>query len=904
MATREEILSKYEDDKEDKNVQLQTVLSSRIGQLAKENSAGINNTNVKIIGQIFTPIFSFHRSTPLIRSTIRRSNLAVKSELEKEFQRLAISDFENTDGEPDAYILVECRLYQQSSVKFQVTVEESVYLRLPGERIFSKISGVLSFGRSESIVLSSESNGFEELKLKLSGISYPIESLVSNRRFEIYNQEVNINLENKKLPPIGPMPILVYSIFQLQDFSTIFPKPDGLDTPPSVPETPSVPTPPSVPETPSVPTPPSVPETPSVPDVPSTPTPPTNAKKYLSIESIKDDDPVIETQTTSSQVISLRFIDDDQDDQYYSRNELTPIKTETVSNKQGDLPNKPLGDKNPIVVSNEKQEKDKRTEAQRLAEEADSLTKETPKEKSSTGASGPNPNLKDGKTAKQEENLDPIPEDKKPEEIKSPNKSSVKTFGEWVVVNKVDSGGIIYRGVKDRPYTKPGISKLINGQLVPHKKEGTPPRIVLDPSKSPISPPSVDYGKVHMYKSLFNFGNDLKSIFSGFKIESPIDVALLMNTEIVGQFNKKWPYLFGEGSEIHLAMTRAASVEFESKGGFGTFNLIDDTNSADANWASNPHWCGLCTNFMLFSNGIYKSDDEPKNIVATGAVEGYYNKSPFNSDPRPGKQSISSIESKYTKDINLKKKTISSNEAIIKTKEDQLKIEQKKAEKKEQNYINNTDTTEISQEKIKSFYVMVESIKALIDSKKNINANLQLEIEELELKKENEIKNLNISSGIDENGTVALFYRGVHWNSNTLTSAGIELWEKIKLWPGGYIVRRKAGETSGHVETLLCFTKTGLLYTIGGNTGLNDASGNGSQYGFKLYDSISSFCKNGEFEQFYVVKRGVKTPYTNGIGVSVKKTELYNKYVSDLQKKDETLSSIAYNTVLRHIMEV
>ena len=563
-----------------------------------------------------------------------------------------------------------------------------------------------------------------------------------------------------------------------------------------------------------------------------------------------------------------------------------------------------MGDKNPIVVSNEKQEKDKRTEAQRLAEEADSLTKETPKEKSSTGASGPNPNLKDGKTAKQEENLDPIPEDKKPEEIKSPNKSSVKTFGEWVVVNKVDSGGIIYRGVKDRPYTKPGISKLINGQLVPHKKEGTPPRIVLDPSKSPISPPSVDYGKVHMYKSLFNFGNDLKSIFSGFKIESPIDVALLMNTPIVGQFNKKWPYLFGEGSEIHLAMTRAASVEFESKGGFGTFNLIDETNSADANWASNPHWCGLCTNFMLFSNGIYKSDDEPKNIVATGAVEGYYNKSPFNSDPRPGKQSISSIESKYTKDINLKKKTISSNEAIIKTKEDQLKIEQKKAEKKEQNYINNTDTTEISQEKIKSFYVMVESIKALIDSKKNINANLQLEIEELELKKENEIKNLNISSGIDENGTVALFYRGVHWNSNTLTSAGIELWEKIKLWPGGYIVRRKAGETSGHVETLLCFTKTGLLYTIGGNTGLNDASGNGSQYGFKLYDSISSFCKNGEFEQFYVVKRGVKTPYTNGIGVSVKKTELYNKYVSDLQKKDETLSSIAYNTVLRHIMEV
>jgi hypothetical protein len=873
MATREEILSKYEDDKEDKNVQLQTVLSSRIGQLAKENSAGINNTDVKIIGQIFTPIFSFHRSTPLIRSTIRRSNLAVKSELEKEFQRLAISDFENTDGEPDAYILVECRLYQQAPLKFQVTVEESVYLRLPGERSFSKIPGVLSFGRSE-IVLSSESNGFEELKLKLSGISYPIESLVSNRRFEIYNQEVNINLENKKLPPIGPMPILVYSIFQLQDFSTIFPKPDGLDTPPSVPETPSVPTPPSVPETPSVPTPPSVPETPSVPDIPSTPTAPTDAKKYLSIEAVKKDDPVIKPTPPARKIISVRRIEDSEVEDYYSRNELSTIKTETVSNKQGSLPDKPLGDKNPIVVSNEKKEKDKRTETQRLAEESDAIAKETPKEKSATSASGPNPDLKDGKAAKKEENSGSIPENKKPKSLEQRDANAL-TFEHWAKGPGRDPNGIYYRGTR--------------------------PALTASGSK-----PGLNFGVVETrFKNLFAFGSQLSKIFNGYTVESPVDVALLMNSSGLGRFNKNWPYMFGEGSEIHAAITKQSNIIQQGDGGVGNFSAFEgeDKGKTDANWAANPHWCGLCTNFMLHSNKQYKSDETPIDATNTRLVASYYNKSPFNIFDT----SLANNTQKYDKDIESKKTRISENNNTIDKKQKLLEKERKNAQGRESKYINNTSPTEYDQKKIDGFYVNVKRLEAEISNLQNSNTKLETDIKNLQTDRETVAKNASAGFSYNENNLVALFQLGIHWNSNGLTSLGKELWGKIKNWPGAFIVRRKESPTAkqskgGHVETLLHISPSGELYTIGGNTGLADSDGDGAHYGFKRYPGIYEFCGKGDFAYFYVHRRGDKNPYTNGIGISVKQTKMYKKFSSEITT-DMELNTSAYN-ILRNIMEV
>ena len=150
--------------------------------------------------------------------------------------------------------------------------------------------------------------------------------------------------------------------------------------------------------------------------------------------------------------------------------------------------------------------------------------------------------------------------------------------------------------------------------------------------------------------------------------------------------------------------------------------------------------------------------------------------------------------------------------------------------------------------------------------------------------------------------TVALFEKGFHWNDGGLTPAGVKLLGLIKDWPGAIVVRRHKGKTSGHTELLLHMSSSGAIYTIGGNTGLADSDGNGSEYGFKKYASISEFCSKGTYSKFYVIKRGTKAPYTNGIGVSVKKTETYNRYVSELDKKNPELNTSTFN-ILRTIME-
>ena len=879
MATQEEILEKYGRDREDKIVQLQNVLSSRLAQDAKNSSAIIEPPNVTAINTFYTP--SLPTQTPLLRSTVRRSNNEVKKELAGEFQRLATSDLQNTEGSADAYVLVECQIFlrnydptspeSNTSLTVGGTISEQVFLRLPDSKNFSQFRPSripASFVFLDSFKLSSSNgSGFEQLKLKLSSLNYPIEILQLTSKFKGYYDAINEELKKRNLPPIGSIPILVYSVFELGEFNFIFPKPDGLDTPPSVPETPSVPTPPSVPETPSVPTPPSVPETPSVPDVPSTPTPPTDGKKYLSIEAVKKDDPIVKNQPTPNRILSLISIDDNQDDKYYNRDELTPIKTENVSNKQGDLPDKPLGDKNPIVVSNEKQEKDKRTEAQRLAEEADSLAKETPKEKSSAGVSGPNPKLKNGKISDQDKRKDK-PDSKKEEAVVQQNGNPLaKYFLEWHKTDGVDPNGIIYRGNRNVELTK----------------------------NTSITDGSVE----KRYKNLFEFGTNLKKMFSGIKIESPIDIGLALNGIQIGLFNKNIPYMFGEGSEVHAAIIGSGVIDREAEGGIGNYGK-------NANWGNEPFWCGYFTDFVLNNNGIYKSDQDRKSIIGTNSVyspNGYYDDSTFNYIPNVVDDDIRNLQN----DIRSKNREINKNdEAIEKLKKTEKNLKTKI--EKEQSKISGLGRTPPGLQRLDIEYnKVVGELRGLETLNTNLERSKQSSQSALDKK-----TNVLQSSIYNEGKNVAVFYRGYHIGSdNSLTPRGKELLEKIKSWPGGYIVT-----DTGHVEVLLHISKSGKIYTLGGNTGItllpykggdstdiikqranpaaitkNDLA-NGYQYGFKMKSSFGDWAGGN----FYIVKRGVKSPYTNGIGVGLIKTETWKKYEDIVKsKKDNTVSPMAYN---------
>lgn len=532
-------------------------------------------------------------------------------------------------------------------------------------------------------------------------------------------------------------------------------------------------------------------------------------RKYLSIEAIDDDDvDELLVRSDSTDFVRLGVIEDD--DELLTREDsavvgVTPRKSTAqkdveniVGEEDGDSRSGVTPYIPPKVSHREYEQTVAETEAQRKGEFSDALLKEKSKEKSSISPAGPNTLIEQAGGLS---NVSDLLEEQTKPEAKPKQNPTAKYFLEWAAAEGADPNGIIYRGENAWEYTKP-----------------------------PTPRPEITYGKVERrYKNLFNFGKDLKGIFSGYQANSPVDVALLMNSGAIGRFNKNWPYMFGEGSEIHAAIIRSSPSFIDDKqlGGFGIFGA--GKKYASANWGADPHWCGLFADFALHTNGLYESDSKLVSIVATKSVESLYKNSPFNTVPK----NLTAKEKKRILD-----------------KLDELRAD-----------TTGTNTDEIAE------------LENKIDGKPTFNAS----------------------------GNCALFLQGEHWTSSGLTANGVDLLNRIKDWPGAFCVRRHPHKNGGHVEVLLHMTKTGKLYTIGGNTGLNDSNGNGSEYGVKRYNSVHEFCSRGTYTHFYIYKRGTSNPYTNGIGVSVKKTELYNKYVKDLDS-DKELNTASYN-ILREIME-
>ena len=903
MATREEIQKKYDEEKRTKILQLQTTLSSRTGQAAKQ-SALVKN-GVSIINNVFTPE-EFVSTDILGISGDGNRNFIFKS------IREGVVKKNSSQEEPFGFIALESKCivtgFNDKSVTVSYSIEEKSYLFLPSNSGTTGIRILTIPGTITQIQITDTERGFESLRKELSSFIYPTGNIVMNDKFQKHLDAINIILVDiNKLPALDTLPVLSYSIFTLGDFNLIFPKPDGLE--PSLPQpnvnvpggtgitVPSTPTP-EVPTitgagTPEVPTTTTVPTTPSIPSPPNTTsvTPQTqqngSARKYLSIEAIKDDDPVVPTETTSSRVLSLRYLDDAETstDGYSSSSEINQITTDTARSRGTEPPISPTSEQNKDVLEKEAEELRKRTEAQAKAEESDAVVKEETKEKSSTRPVGGNPELSEGKTAEKDKETPPP---SKKEEKAIDGVTIAKTFLEWIANEGIDPNGIIYRN--------PGSKK------------------VSDPKTAPITTGLVE----NRYKSFLDYGKNKTKFFGSFSIESPIDVALVMNGIQVGIFNKSVPYMFGEGSEIHLVMVNSSLIR-EGEGGIGK-----DGN--DANWGERPWWCGIFTNFVLYENGKYVSDKNPykRNIAGTSSVTDYYLESPFNqtNDFAPTLKSLfRDIESLKTG----KKGSLSSNQDELARRQKAFNIAQTNLQRCKGNKEPNQIQSQCSTKQI-AYDLKLRELQVIQNEINRINQLIQQKEKEVQLAKTNASKTKK-EPYYNEQNTVAIFERGIHIGADdSLTPEGIALYNKIKSWPGAYVVR------DGHVEVLLHWSPKGTFYTLGGNTGISpglegkgadkenlrikkaanppihegSTDSNGYQYGFRKTSSAGAWAGSGDL---YVVKRGTKNEaaaYTKGIGVSVKKTKTWNQYVDALDKKsnkyDKTVSPGAYN-ILRNIME-
>jgi hypothetical protein len=873
MATQAEIQQQYDNDKSQKILQLQTTFVGRTVQSAKQ--AGLLKNNVSVIS---TTVTADDFAPKLNPSILGKSDTENRNFILSTIRDGMIEKFSTNDS-VFSYVILECicsiTSIDSSKITLNYSIIERLYLKeqnsVTANEIFTGGGGVVK------IELPNNSNAFSQLRKELSAFAYPVANITSNGRFDTYLQFVNTKLKVESIPQLDSLALAGFAVFSLGDYNGIFPKPDGLI------ETPTITTPTDTGVVvPSVPT-DSVDVTGDsnlgsvtspISTTPSTPTTPTSTGgiKYLSIEAVKDDDPGIRSETVPTapiRYISVRAVTDEEVEASFRSGGLNAITTEQTAIRNTENPLKPTDGVNTVVAENEREEIERRTLAQIKAEEADALAKAQAKEKALSGPVGPNPDLKNGEiVAAGDKKDEPTSTPDNPIIQQNPN-AVAKYFLEWHKTDGADENGIIYRGNSD---AKPSNESNLLNKLVEKR-----------------------------YKNLFNFGKDLEKMFSGIKLESPIDIGLALNGIQVGLFNKNIPYMFGEGSEVHAAMILASTdntIVQREDGGRGTY-------SNNANWGNEPFWCGYFTDFVLHTNTFYRSDNDRKSIIGTSSVygkSGYYDKSPFNRIQNVDDSDIQT----YQKNIRDYNKQLRARNKELNAKKAEEKANQKKLESAKKNKNSKPAS-------LKKLEIQLQKTKGEIQAiQKNI-ASLDA------VKKSNETAlaaktNINQNTLYNESNIVAVFYRGYHIaGDNSLTARGKELLQKIKSWPGGYIVT-----DTGHVEVLLHISPSGIIYSLGGNTGVTlrsykggdsvdvikqranpapqkpDDTRNGYQYGFKISSSFGAWGGGGG--NLYIVKRGTKIPYTKGIGVGVIKTETWKQYEEVVKSNNDiTVSPMAYN---------
>lgn len=144
---------------------------------------------------------------------------------------------------------------------------------------------------------------------------------------------------------------------------------------------------------------------------------------------------------------------------------------------------------------------------------------------------------------------------------------------------------------------------------------------------------------------------------------------------------------------------------------------------------------------------------------------------------------------------------------------------------------------------------------------------------------------------------IVSFKRGIHFTDAGWTQRGIEIVDSIKTWPGGLIYH------DNHVEVLLHISKNNGIITCAGNVGLsgeNKSVLNDSFLGVKSYRFLSEF---SDENQIFIMKRGSLSPYTNGLGGTIKRTSIFNEYEQRLRGGDTGLTSKAFDLV-QDVMEM
>jgi hypothetical protein len=359
-----------------------------------------------------------------------------------------------------------------------------------------------------------------------------------------------------------------------------------------------------------------------------------------------------------------------------------------------------------------------------------------------------------------------------------------------------------------------------------------------------------------------------------------IDYPIIMNFTEVGVWNKKVPYVADTQTEQHrMLYISYSNAHNMGKWGIGSY---DAKNGGFANWAEQPHWCGIFTQHCI-SHGGYTFPGQRVALAGANNINNVYLQSSLVSLKEKGmdaEQSLGNIPT-YIDSSGQEKPHL-----------DLLKLKAfgngSGANYKTPIYSMLIDTA-MYQESSESEVVMVpeEGGKKLKPKKKTTMKRERIPIA--------------VRESFLPNPIMVYFIAGIHFTNDGLTPQGKKLIEHLlsqRDWEVAIISR------GGHIEVCPYINPDGTIARFGGNTGnSNVVSRDGGKFAAKASSiwAFSSGAKAGSYVCFTkVVPKGGSQKIDPTLNGQFRRTPIVDSYYRSINGKTilPTLKNVLYDTIV------
>jgi hypothetical protein len=364
-----------------------------------------------------------------------------------------------------------------------------------------------------------------------------------------------------------------------------------------------------------------------------------------------------------------------------------------------------------------------------------------------------------------------------------------------------------------------------------------------------------------------------------------IDYPIIMNFTEVGVWNKKVPYVADTQTEQHRMLYIGFSNSYNmGNWGIGSYGANTKNNTGGfANWAEQPHWCGIFTQHCI-SHGGYRIPGKAISLAGANTINNVY----FNSSLQKLKQSeLDDVSESFG---NVPTYLDSSGKKVVVKQFLDKNDFGKKTGKSEYT----TDIYRIMLEGA-TYKETTESEVTMVPDGKKLKPKTKTKVNREKIP-------IAIQESLLPNPLMIYFIGGIHFTKEGMTNPGKKLLEHFLSQRGWEVSIISRG---GHIEVCPYVNPDGTIARFGGNTGGGTTvSRDGGKFAAKPNSiwNFSAGAKAGTYVVFTkVVPKGGSQkiePTMNGV---FRRTPIVDSYYRSINNK--TILPTLKNTLYDQIVE-